>query len=84
MAEFKAGDRVRIVEHIDSTRQPRPGGKVIPATVTDLPGIYVMALPDEGHGVRVKPDQFYAESGWRAWDGEFRWRLLPTNGEGAQ
>ena len=82
--DWKPGDRCRVVEHDDATRQPKPGGKVLPATVTGLSGIYVIAEAEVGGSLGVQgPLSFYAESGWKAWDGEFRWRLLPGDGEDA-
>jgi len=69
---FHLHEEVAAVEHADSTRQPREGGKVKLATVTKLGGIYVQVRYEGG-----ALDGFYAESGWRAWDGEFRWRLMP-------
>ena len=72
MTTFSQHQDVAAVEHDDSTRQPREGGKVKLATVTQLGGIYVQVRYEGG-----ALDGFYAESGWRAWDGEFRWRLMP-------
>ena len=72
MTTFSQHQDVAAVEHDDSTRQPREGGKVKLATVTQLGGIYVQVRYEGG-----ALDGFYAESGWRAWDGEFRWRLVP-------
>lgn len=83
MTNWSPGDRCRVVEHDDATREPKPGGKVLPATVTGMPGIYVCARPDYGHGVPTEPVTFWAETGWTAWDGEFRWRLLPGTDEEA-
>lgn len=81
MAEFKAGDRVRIVEHNDDTREPKPGGKVREGTVTAVNGLYAVAKYEDHWGGGKVTASFYRESGWAAWDGEFRWRLLPVTGE---
>lgn len=72
-ARWTVGGRVLIVEHDDATRQVKPDGQVIPATVHRLTdgGVYVQ-VQTEHHGLL----SFYASSGWHAWDGRFRWRLL--------
>lgn len=78
MADWKPGDRCRVVEHDDATREPKPGGQVLPAIVTDVNGAYVAVTAEVGGSLVVQgPLYFYADSGWKAWDGEFRWRLLP-------
>lgn len=72
------GDSVRVVEHDDRTRQPRPGGRVLAARVTKVTTAYVIV---EYVDPLVGPeDQFWRETGWRAWDGMFTWRL-DTTGE---
>jgi hypothetical protein len=81
LVAWTEGERCRIVEHYDSTRQPVENGEVIPATVTSVAGLYVSALPNEAGRVR-KPVTFWAGSGWTAWDGMFRWRLI-RDGEAA-
>jgi hypothetical protein len=73
VSEFRQGDRVRVVEHDDSTRQPRDGGRVYEATVEVAGNAYVQARLDDG-----KLRDFYQGSGWLAWDGLFRWRLMPA------
>jgi hypothetical protein len=78
MSDWTEGERCRIVEHDDASRQQREGGKTLPATVTKVVGSYVFAAPDEGHGFPSKPAQFWASSGWTAHDGMFRWRLMPA------
>lgn len=83
MAEFKAGDRVRIVEHDDVTREPKPGGREFPATVIRVMGAYVYAKPDESETFLGKSVQFWADSGWTAWARRFSFRLLPVTGEEA-
>jgi hypothetical protein len=70
MSDLKAGDRVSVTEHDDATRQPKPGGEVLPATVTGTTGLYVHVKL--ASGIRAT---FWRESLWRAWDGEFRWRI---------
>jgi hypothetical protein len=70
-----AGQRVIVVEHDDRTREPRPGGDRHPGTVLAVEGIYAQVCYDDPAANGGRPDAFYAGSGWRAWDGEFRWRL---------
>lgn len=71
MSTFRIHDDVAVVEHDDATRQPREGGKVMRASVIELGGIYVQIRYENG-----SKDAFYQESGWRAWDGMFQWRLV--------
>jgi hypothetical protein len=73
---MQVGDEARVVEHNDSDRTPKPGGKIRRATVTEVGGIYVRVRyqeTEEWPGTHF--DAFYKESGWRAWDGMFSWRL---------
>jgi hypothetical protein len=50
--------------------------------VTGTAGLYVqIAYDDPGPPGRAR-DQFYAGSGWRAWDGELRWKLHREDGGG--
>lgn len=79
MTDWAEGMAARIVQYDDATRQPRPGGRVIPATVTGVAGLYVVAEFRDPDWPRPKPTAmaFYAESGWVAWDGLFCWRLEP-------
>lgn len=74
MTPIKDGDEVRVVEHDDSTRQPKPGGDVLQAKVVKVSEAYVFVRLGDGES-----DAFWRETGWRAWDGEMRWRLeLPA------
>ena len=69
---FRQHQEVAVVEHDDSTRQPREGGKVISATVTAVDCNAVLVR----YGDRGVPDAFWL-SGWRVETrGEFRWRLV--------
>jgi hypothetical protein len=78
MTDWKGGDSCRVIEHDEATRQPKPDGRVLPATVTDVNGTYVAVAVEVGGSLVFQgPVYFYAESGWKAWDGEFRWRLMP-------
>jgi hypothetical protein len=72
LGALQPGEPVRIVEHDGATRQPKPGGEVIPATVYRVTdgGAYIQ-VSTERYGLL----SFWRESGWHAWDGEFRWRL---------
>jgi hypothetical protein len=72
LTRFRRYQDVAAVEHDDSTRQPLEGGRVKPASVIELGGIYVQVRYENG-----SKDAYYQESGWRAWDGVFRWRLVP-------
>jgi hypothetical protein len=67
---FREGDRVEAVEHIDSTREPKDGGEILPGIVEEASKAYVRARFDDG-----RTASFWQESGWTAWDGWFRWRL---------
>ena len=83
MTTFKSGDRIRVVEHDEASGKPREGGRAFPGEVADTPGIYVLVNYDDRTVYHGKRDQFYAESGWRAWDGQLRWRLMPATDETA-
>jgi hypothetical protein len=75
VTRFAIGDEVVVVEHDDSSRQPRPDGRRFRARVVQEGGIYAQIRYDDGQLNGGRHDVFYQESGWRAWDGEFRWRL---------
>jgi len=77
-----AGQNVRVVEHDDATRLPKPGGLTFGAEVTEVTEVYVLIRYTEPSPTQwlVARDQFWRDSGWRAWDGEFRWRLVPGKG----
>lgn len=82
--EWKPGDRCRVVEHNPVTGEPKQGGRVLPATVTGVNGPYVAVKAESEGSVQVLgPLYFWADSGWHARDGEFRWRLLPGTAEDA-
>jgi hypothetical protein len=69
------GDQVFVVEHDEATRTPRPGGQRLPARVVAAEGIYIQVDYKDRMVNRGRPDVFYKESLWRAWDGALRWRL---------
>jgi hypothetical protein len=73
-------DRVTAVEHDDADRRPRPGGRTYGACVTQVTRLYVAVTYDDPERAGSVTDLFYAESGWRAWDGQFRWRLRGPDG----
>lgn len=73
---FLPGDDVLVTEHRDGV--PRKGGRRFRAKVTEITGIYALIAYADPAATSRKTDQFYAESGWRAWDGELRWRLMPV------
>jgi hypothetical protein len=84
LAEWTPGSPCRVVEHDEQTREPKPGGIVYPARVAEVTSMYVFAAYDDPEVYkRGRCDQFYADSGWRAWDGQLRWRLLPGTGDEA-
>jgi len=73
-AQWQPGQRVRAVDKVGCA-DPVPG------TVAVLAGAYVTVEYDDPGIMAHTPsglDQFYADSGWRAWDGETRWRLEPV------
>jgi len=73
---WEPGQRAQVVEHDGQTRRPREGGQVLDVTVKAVMGAYVFAdVPGLG-----ATGQFWRESGWTAWDGEFRWRLVHAEG----
>jgi hypothetical protein len=72
----KVGDEVLVVEHDEATRTPRPGGQRLPARVVATEGIYIQVDYADRSVNRGRPDVFYKESLWRAWDGALRWRLI--------
>ncbi len=72
---LKAGDPVVVVEHDEATRTPREGGRRFPARIVATEGIYVQVDYEDRAVNGGKPDVFYWESWWRAWDGAMRWRL---------
>jgi hypothetical protein len=72
---LKVGDPVFVVEHDETTRTPREGGRRYPARVASVEGIYVQVDYEDRAVNRGRPDAFYKDSAWRAWDGVMRWRL---------
>lgn len=75
MAELKVGDVVLVVEHDEATRTPREGARRFPARVVGTESIYVQVDYEDSAINRGRPDLFYKDSWWRAWDGAMRWRL---------
>jgi hypothetical protein len=73
---LKVGDQVVVVEHDEATREPRQGGKRFPGRIASAEGIYIQVDYDDRSVNRGRLDVFYKESGWRAWDGAMRWRLM--------
>ena len=57
---WQVGQAVNVVEHDDSTRQPKPGGLVFGAEITELTGIYALVRYTEPAPTRVLQarDQF--------------------------
>lgn len=78
--EWREGMPCRVVEHVDSTRKPRQGGQVLSAIVLQANESYVRARVEMPGGPN-RDASFWSESGWTAWDGSFRWRLLPVTGD---
>ena len=79
MTEWTIGQPCRVVEHDEATMQPLEGGRSIPARVERVEGAYVLVAEEGATGL----GRFWAESGWWAWDGQLRWRLLPGDGTDA-
>jgi hypothetical protein len=75
MTALAPGDRVTVVEHDDADRRPRSGGRTYRACVIQVTRLYVMIAYDSPSLTRTGTDLFYSESGWRAFDWEYRWRL---------
>lgn len=72
---LKVGDQVLAVEHDEATRTPREDGRRFPARVVSTEGIYVQVDYEDRAVNGGRPDVFFKESLWRAWDGALRWRL---------
>jgi hypothetical protein len=66
---------VTVVEHDPADRRPLPGGMVYGASVVKVTGLYVKIAYDDASLTLIGTDLFYAETGWRASDGMYRWRL---------
>lgn len=75
---LSVGDQVTVVEHDQNTREPLELGARYPAKVMKVEGLYVQLRYDNPRINSNNPDVFYAESGWRAWDGQLRWRIEET------
>lgn len=69
-----AGQQWTPGQRVEATDKFKAAGP-FPGTVDSLAGIYVLVRYDDPTLMAGRLDQFYAESGWRAWDGEVRWRL---------
>jgi hypothetical protein len=78
MTQVHVGGEVVVVEQDRDTRAPKPGGRRFPAKVEAAEGIYLQVRYADKSVNGGKPDQFYTDSGWRAWDGDLRWRLEPA------
>jgi hypothetical protein len=74
---LNVGDQVMVVEHDEATRTPKQGGRKFPGRVVAMEGIYIQVGYEDKAVNRGRPDPFYADSLWRAWDGALRWRLTP-------
>lgn len=77
---LQVGDPVVVVEHDEATRAPLEGGRQHRAEVVRVEGIYVQVTYEDRALNGGRPDAFYAESLWRAWDGALRWRLTTKEG----
>ena len=78
MTDWAEGDRCRVVEHDDGTRQPKPGGKVLPGVMERMGAVYVRVRLGE-----LYAETCYRESGWQSGDGRHQWRLMPAGDEAA-
>ena len=72
--EWRRGEAVTVIEY-GPDRRRRRGGQRFTAIVTSTSGRYVLIRYDHPDVSGRDHDQFYAESGWRAMDGELRWKL---------
>lgn len=85
MIQVQEGGPVLVVQHDNQTRQPRRDGRRFAAHVTEITGIYILVTFDDPAVHRqfvrdpTNSDSYYRESGWRAWDGAFCWRLQPVS-----
>jgi hypothetical protein len=77
---LKVGDSVVVVEHDEATRTPREDGRRFAAQVVAAEGIYFQVAYKDRDVNGGRPDAFYKESLWRAWDGAMRWRLTIEEG----
>ncbi|OLT12945.1 hypothetical protein BJF79_03330 [Actinomadura sp. CNU-125] len=64
-----------VVEHDEATRTPLEGGRRHLGRVVEAEGIYIQVAYEDRTVNRGRPDLFYKDSWWRAWDGAMRWRL---------
>jgi hypothetical protein len=71
---WRQGEPVIAVEY-GPDRRPKPGGLRFAATVVATPGPYVIVRYADPAETGRDTDQFYADRGWRAHDGELRWKL---------
>jgi hypothetical protein len=69
---FAVDDRIRAIDHTGTTAP-------INGSVIQVSRFYVFVWYDPADRQRLhlpdKADMYYLDSGWRAWDGETRWRL---------
>jgi len=76
MPELHVGQPVMAVEHDDFNGGARKDdGRQHGATVTGLEGAYVQVRYEDPAVNGGKPDTYWQESLWRAWDGALSWRL---------
>lgn len=74
--DLAAGDRVVAVEYrLDGSRTGREYPGWVETGPTTLFGIVGVRYDDPALNGRNLTDPYYGRSGWRAWDGELRWRL---------
>jgi hypothetical protein len=78
---WQTGEAVTVVEY-GRDRRPRPYGTRLPARVTGTAGVFVLITYDDPGRAGRERDQFYADSGWWAMDGELRWKLHHGNPPG--
>lgn len=76
--ELAVGDRVVAFEH-DFHGSPLDEGRTLPAVVTGSEGAYYQVRYEDRSVNAGRPDSFWKESLWRAWDGALRWRLRPAD-----
>jgi hypothetical protein len=75
MTALHTADRVTVVEHTDADRRPRACGKLYGAGIIKVTRLYIAIAYNDQALTRTGTDLFYADTGWRVFDGEYRWRL---------
>lgn len=78
---WQVGEPARVVEYDEAAGQPKPDAPAYAAEVMALTALYIIVKYTPAVDGRER-DQFWLESGWRAWDSKKRWRLVPVDQDG--